>query len=136
MPQMQSNWPYANEEICPQYRPKESAKTGTQLFMSGVDVDAFDNDDAVYFAFLQRGVVCKTNGEAQVPHTWILLDNQATIDVFCNKNFLHNIRTSKKQMDMHCNAGVTNTNLIGNLATRVWHCLVPPSRHCQYLVPC
>ena len=40
---------YANEEICPQYKPKESAETGTQLLMSGVDVDAFDNDDAVFF---------------------------------------------------------------------------------------
>ena len=76
---------YANEEVCPQYKPKEGAESGTQLLMAGVDVDAFDDDDTVSFEFLQSGVVCKTDDEVQVPRTWILLDNQSTIDFFLQR---------------------------------------------------
>jgi hypothetical protein len=37
-------------------------------------------------------------------------------DVFYNKDSLKNVRKSKTRMDIHwCNAGVTRTDLIGNL---------------------
>ena len=49
-----------------------------------------------------------------IPKTWILLDNQSTIDVFQNKDMLNNIRKSEFRMDIHCNAGVASTNMIGD----------------------
>jgi hypothetical protein len=58
-----------------------------------------------------------------VPKDWILLDNQSTVDVFDNKALLNNIRQSDTHMDIHCNAGVTSTDLIGNLPGygEVWY---------------
>jgi len=50
-----------------------------------------------------------------VPNTWVLLDNQSTVDVFYNKDLLENIREVTKQMNNHCNAGISTTNLVGDL---------------------
>jgi hypothetical protein len=50
-----------------------------------------------------------------IPESWILLDNQSTIDVFANQKLLKNIRDSEKSMNIHCIAGITRTNLIGDL---------------------
>ena len=97
-------------------KPKSGGtESGTQLLISGVDIEAFDDDTTVSFEFLQSGAVCNTETAPHVPATWILLDNQSTIDVFCNKSLLRNVRTTDKQMDIHCNAGVTSTNLVGDL---------------------
>ncbi len=37
------------------------------------------------------------------------------VDVFYNKDLLHNIHESDHYMDIHCNAGVTSTNMVGDL---------------------
>ena len=57
--------------------------------------------------------ICKSN--KKVPNTWVLLDNQSTVDVFYNKDLLNNIREVETQMNIHCNAGVSTTNLVGDL---------------------
>ena len=52
------------------------------------------------------------------------MDNQSTVDVFHNDKLLRNIRVSPHgHMDIHCNAGVTTTNLIGDLPGygQVWY---------------
>jgi hypothetical protein len=51
------------------------------------------------------------------------LDNQSTIDVFYNGALLSNIRAGTGTMDIHCNAGVATTNLVGDLAGygTVWY---------------
>ena len=46
---------------------------------------------------------------------WILLDSQSTIDMFYNRKLLKNIRKSEETIDIHCNAGVTTTNMVGDL---------------------
>jgi hypothetical protein len=46
---------------------------------------------------------------------WILLDNQSTVDVFYNRRLLKDIREVDTWIDIHCNAGVTSTNLQGEL---------------------
>jgi hypothetical protein len=52
----------------------------------------------------------------KLPKDWIPLDKQSTIDVFCNKNLLTNIREYFNTMDIHYNAGImTSTKLIGKL---------------------
>ena len=50
-----------------------------------------------------------------VPNTWILLDNQSTIDVFANRDLLRGIHQVNKTMNIFCNAGVTRTSEIGTL---------------------
>ena len=57
----------------------------------------------------------KIDEEGKLPMDWILLDNQSTVDVFCNKILLTNVLEHSKTMDIHCNAGVTSTNLINEL---------------------
>ena len=62
------------------------------------------------------GVALNAGQESRIPKTWILLDNQSTVDVFHNDDLLENIRVSDNgYMDIHCNAGVTSTNLVGDL---------------------
>jgi hypothetical protein len=53
--------------------------------------------------------------EQIVPNSWILLDNQSTVDVFCNRSLLTNVRETNKVMNIRCNAGVTRTNMVGEL---------------------
>ena len=56
---------------------------------------------------------------------WCLLDNQSTVDIFCNAFYLSNIRTAprNKQMHIHCNTGVLVVTKVGNLAGygMVWY---------------
>ena len=70
-----------------------------------------------------EGVVMQIEGNGKLPKNWILLNNQSTVDVFCNKNLLSNIREHSNSMDIHCNAGVTSTRLIRELRRygTVWY---------------
>ena len=42
--------------------------------------------------------------------SWILLDNQSSISIFCNLNMVSNIRETNKTLDLTMNAGVLVTN--------------------------
>jgi hypothetical protein len=64
------------------------------------------------------------NPRGTLPRDWILLDNQSTVNVFCNKDLLVDIRTTDRTMVIRCNAGVAETNQIGHLpgcAGEVWY---------------
>ena len=54
-----------------------------------------------------------TESSTTIPSTWLLLDNQSTIDVFCNGALLSNIKQSGRSMSIHCNAGVKTTDQTG-----------------------
>ena len=54
-------------------------------------------------------------GHSNIPESWILLDNQSTVDVFTNQRLLKNIRESKEPVNILSTAGTTKTNLIGDL---------------------
>ena len=63
-----------------------------------------------------RGINCTIHRKSgQVSKWWILLDSQPTVDVIFNKKLLQNIRKCCVYLRIHCNAGVTRTNLIGDL---------------------
>jgi hypothetical protein len=85
------------------------------MLMNAVTSDKFNASK--HFQFLQHdaGMTLKVGIDGQLPKTWILLDNQSTIDVSQNDKLLQNIRQSKTSMDIHRNAGVTCTSMVGDL---------------------
>ena len=94
---------------------------------AGVEMEDYA-DDNVSFNFANINTRDAAYGSihhqgAAVPNTWILLDNQSTVDVFCNSALLKNIRRVNKVMNIKCNAGVTRTNMMGDLPGygEVWY---------------
>ena len=53
--------------------------------------------------------------EGLVREGQMLLDNQSTVNVFCYLWFLKNIRKASCFVDIHCNAGTTSADQIGDL---------------------
>jgi hypothetical protein len=51
--------------------------------------------------------------DGRLPSTWMLLDNQSTVNIFCNQALLRDIKATDRCMHVRCNAGWTVTNLIG-----------------------
>ena len=114
----------ATSEEIQQYRAHQSQTTkhdsGEQLLHSGVLQDDPDSDITTSWIFNQIHVVhdqthLETQHGGHLPLEWVLLDNQSTIDVFVNRRLLKNIRRIDQYMYIHCTAGVTRTNLVGEL---------------------
>jgi hypothetical protein len=117
-----------------QQNESKERETGTTMLMAGAAQGEFNDNDNIEFMLLQpakgRGAsrayyrsVLMNQPTAHVPKDWILLDNQSTVDVFYNDKLLQNIRKSDTSMDIHCNAGVTSTDMVGNLPGygKVWY---------------
>jgi hypothetical protein len=79
------------------------------------------------FNFLNDGAITKFFDAATsrlVPRSWILLDHQSTVDVFCIKHLLKNIRAAPNTCRISCNVGVVLVKMIGDLPgypAPVWH---------------
>jgi hypothetical protein len=91
-----------------------------QLLMAGAESDASDDNEhyaASSFQFVNissEDWMTFHQEEQMLPKSWIL-DNQSTVDVFGNKSLLTNVRETNKVMNIGCNAGVTRTNMVGEL---------------------
>ena len=112
----------ATTEEVQQYRATQAAKheAGEQLLHSGVLQDDPNNDITTSWIFSQLHVVhdqthLETRHGGRLPMEWVLLDNQSTINVFVNRWLLKNIRRIEQYMYIHCTAGVTRTNLVGDV---------------------
>ena len=87
--------------------------TGAMLF-AALNLDGAEDNDTS-FVFVQDVRSIETQHGGRLPPEWILLDNQSTMDVFTNRRLLKNICRAKKNMFIHCTAGVAKTNLVGDL---------------------
>ena len=100
--------------------PTTNHGTGEQLLTAGVLEDDPNTDITTNWMFNQVHVIydqthIKTRHGGRLPLEWVLLDNQSTIDVFVNRHLLQKIRRIGQYMYIHCTAGVTQTNLVGDL---------------------
>ena len=100
---------YANSPECPNYNGDRSGSAQESGLPGGEGISA------LMFSFYQA------NGK--IPKTWILLDSQSTVDIFCNPQLLKKIRRTPEGMRVHCNAGSHLTNLVGDLPGHgtVWY---------------
>ena len=94
--------------------------TGEQLLNASALEDDPDTNITISWIFNQVHVIhdqthIETRHGGRLPLEWVLLDNQSTIDVFVNRRLLQNIRRIRQYMYIHCTAGVTRTNLVGDL---------------------
>ena len=109
---------YSNECDQPDKRAAATDQTGTQMLMSGME--EYEQSE---FQFHQQGVHTFDNSDTaylyhqgdKLPQDWVLLDNQSTVDVFSNPRLLKNIRKTTRTMTIKCNAGITETNMIGEM---------------------
>jgi hypothetical protein len=101
---------------------EQDTATGATMPLAGVESGEFEQGDH-QFLFAQS-IKYSIRPICSVPAHWILLDNQSTVDVFHSRHLLTNIRLVPTNIEIHCNAGVTTTNMVGG-STWVWHGLVP-----------
>ena len=124
-----SNQGQAHTQSDSRIQPPRSSSAGIQqlVYGSSEDFDSYDELDSPYsHLFCQPCTVAETESVSYsnilsqsrgdpINKNWLLLDNQSTVHVICNPSMLTNIHRINRSMHIHCNAGVTSTNLVGQL---------------------
>ena len=77
-----------------------------EMTFTSLELDEAEDHYNSSFVFVQDVRNVQTQHGGCLPPEWILLDNQSTVDVFTNQCLLKNIWRSKKDMLIHCTAGV------------------------------
>ena len=77
-------------------------ETGDNFLMDGVTDGSFDDMERSISAYM----FVQGEGGQRINPSWILLDNQSTVDVFSNRKLLQNIRKINSSLKIHCTAGV------------------------------
>jgi hypothetical protein len=108
-----------------EYKPTESQQqlgdstTGTQLLLHSTH-DGEDGEsvyDQYGFMFQLQSVndfSFQQSGDEDL-RRWILLDNQSTVNVFCNPGLVRNVRRAPNPLELKCNAGVVHVDKIADL---------------------
>ena len=100
-----------------------SQQSVPEMATSGVRKST-SNPGPVAMADNGRSVVFNTGWTGLISKHWILLDNQSTVDVFCNGDLLEDIRQVDRYLTIHTQAGKIRTNWQGTLRHygTVWFC--------------
>ena len=119
---------YSTDKECSLFGKKVTK--GASFLLSDFDYDDSIDDEDYEFNFATYGSLMTTItadfrttpghvlnniNQGRLPDTWILLDNQSTVNVFWNTMFLVNVRTTTRQLNLQTNAGAATINEIGEL---------------------
>ena len=117
---------YSTNKECPLFGKKVTK--GASFLLADYD-DSLDDGDydfsfAIYGSLMttitadfrtNTGHVLNNISRGRLPDSWILLDNQSTVNIFWNVMFLVNVRTTTRRLNLQTNAGaaiITITNLM------------------------
>ena len=116
---------------CPKKKREESAAAATVPATATVAVNAVapvtpavgpQQQVKLAYPFAQVELLLAQSRTETIPQSWVLLDNQSTVDVFCNSDLLDDIHDSDHPLAIHCNAGIAWAHQRGTLPgyNEVW----------------
>jgi hypothetical protein len=92
---------------CQESLPTE---TGTNIVNDGWDKEGNGGRKAAQFMMCKSTTLQGTKEEYEHSRKSVLLDNQFTADIFCNLNYLCNIRKVSETLEVYTNGGVLICN--------------------------
>ena len=119
---------YSTYKECPLFGKKVTK--GASFLLDDYDYDDTFSDEDYGFSFTTYGSsmttitadfrttpghVLNNINKGRLPDTWLLLDNQSTVNIFWTTMFLVNVRTTTKKLNLQTNAGAAIINEIGEL---------------------
>ena len=94
-----SEW-FINQE------PNKEEHSNVQVQDEGGNLEAQESKKSIGWAGVHLEHQFYQNSDLR---TWILLDNQSSTNIFCNKNLVQNIKNVKTRMDLNTNAGTLSS---------------------------